>query len=65
MDQVAYIKPGTKASIGVLTDKGGVDPALTDFLKLVIGEYADVPVAETTCGCEFEPTWGHSFTLLQ
>lgn len=36
---MAYIKPGTTASIGVLGDVGQVDADLTSFLKKVITEY--------------------------
>jgi hypothetical protein len=38
-DQVAFIKPGTTPSIGVLGDEGQVDQDLTSFVRKVITEY--------------------------
>jgi leucyl aminopeptidase len=39
---------GQPESVGVITDF--VDPALTEFIKLVITEYCDIPFVLTQCG---------------
>ncbi|POY74754.1 hypothetical protein BMF94_2230 [Rhodotorula taiwanensis] len=48
MDVTAYLKPGTEPVIGLITD--GVSSALTDYIELLIDEYATLPVARTQCG---------------
>ncbi|GAA5915725.1 hypothetical protein JCM6882_004128, partial [Rhodosporidiobolus microsporus] len=57
VDVVAYIKPGTEPVVGLITD--GVNENLTAFMKLVIGEYAQIPVATTQCGyaCSDHGSW--------
>ncbi|KAJ4291817.1 Leucine aminopeptidase 1 [Kalmusia sp. IMI 367209] len=42
------IDAGEPESVGVITDY--VDPGLTEFLKLVITDYCDVPYVLTKCG---------------
>ncbi|KAK1081302.1 Leucine aminopeptidase 1 [Friedmanniomyces endolithicus] len=44
----ATIAAGEPESVGVITDF--VSPALTDFIKLVVTEYCDIPYVETKCG---------------
>ena len=48
MDVTAYIRPGTEPVIGLITD--GVSPTLTDYIELLIDEYATLPAARTQCG---------------
>lgn len=48
MDVTAYIRPGTEPVIGLITD--GVSPTLTDYMELLIDEYATIPAARTQCG---------------
>ncbi|GAA5824764.1 hypothetical protein JCM11251_005331 [Rhodosporidiobolus azoricus] len=57
MDVVAYVKPGTKPVVGLITD--GVNDNLTDFMELLINEYAQIPVARTRCGyaCSDHGSW--------
>ena len=58
-DQVAYVKPGTDASIGVLGDEGQVNQELTSFVRKVITEYGQPRTSsvllfyrsELTCRC--------------
>lgn len=40
-DVVAYVKPGTTPVIGLITD--GVSDDLTEYMKLLIDEYAQIP----------------------
>ncbi|KAF2259425.1 Zn-dependent exopeptidase [Lojkania enalia] len=47
-DMTGYVKSGTKESVGVITDY--VDTGLTEFIKIVIDEYCDIPYVETKCG---------------
>jgi len=51
-DMTGYVQgtldAGKKESVGVITDF--VDPALTDFIKKIVTEYADIPYTETKCG---------------
>lgn len=47
-DVVAYVKPGTKPVIGMITD--GTNSDLVGFMKLVVDEFATIPYAETQCG---------------
>ncbi|GAA5970427.1 hypothetical protein JCM8115_004554 [Rhodotorula mucilaginosa] len=48
MDVTAYLRPGTEPVIGLITD--GVSPTLTDYIELLINEYATLPAARTQCG---------------
>ncbi|GAA6013357.1 hypothetical protein JCM10207_000866 [Rhodosporidiobolus poonsookiae] len=59
MDVVAYVKPNTKPVIGLITDPDGVDPSLTDFMELLVDEYAEIPAARTRCGysCSDHSSW--------
>lgn len=47
-DMTAFIKAGTNATIGVITDV--VSPELTAFNRLLIDEYLDVPWVDTQLG---------------
>ncbi|CAN6672784.1 hypothetical protein TRVA0_047S00364 [Trichomonascus vanleenenianus] len=51
-DMTGYIKgtldAGAPESLGVITDN--VDGNLTEFIKLVIDNYCDIPYVETMCG---------------
>lgn len=57
MDMTSWVKTGTKPVMGVITDF--VDPALTDFIRLVIGEYAEIDAVDTKCGyaCSDHASW--------
>ncbi|GAA5950583.1 hypothetical protein JCM3765_000539 [Sporobolomyces pararoseus] len=48
MDVVAYIKPGTEPVIGMIMD--GTNAALSEFMKLLVDEFATIPYSETRCG---------------
>ncbi|KAF2036596.1 Zn-dependent exopeptidase [Setomelanomma holmii] len=47
-DMTGYVKPGSKESVGVITDY--VDTGLTTFIKKVITAYCTIPYVETKCG---------------
>lgn len=47
-DMTAFVKAGTEPTIGVITDF--VSPDLTDFNKLLIKKYLDVPAVDTKLG---------------
>ncbi|KAF1939439.1 Zn-dependent exopeptidase [Clathrospora elynae] len=47
-DMTGFVKPGTKESVGVITDF--VDAGLTAFIKKVITAYCAIPYVETKCG---------------
>ncbi|KAK5686269.1 Leucine aminopeptidase 1 [Elasticomyces elasticus] len=44
----ATIEAGEPESVGVITDF--VSPALTDFIKLIVDTYCEIPYVETKCG---------------
>ncbi|GAA5854371.1 hypothetical protein JCM8547_001797 [Rhodosporidiobolus lusitaniae] len=48
IDMSAYVKPGTEEAIGVIEDF--VDPELTQYIKRVVENYADIPWVATKCG---------------
>ncbi|ESU07173.1 hypothetical protein FGSG_01818 [Fusarium graminearum PH-1] len=47
-DMTGYVKPGTKAVAGVITDN--VDAGLSAFLKKVIAAYSSLPAVDSKCG---------------
>lgn len=57
MDMTAYVKPGTKPTIGIIQDF--VDPDFTAYLTKVVAEYADIESVETKCGyaCSDHASW--------
>lgn len=48
MDMTAWVKQGTKESVGVITDY--VDPALSQFITKAVEAYLDIPPVPTKCG---------------
>ncbi|WWC64621.1 uncharacterized protein I303_107232 [Kwoniella dejecticola CBS 10117] len=48
MDMTAWVKAGTKESVGVIQDY--VDPELTKFVGKLVDEYLAIPAVETKCG---------------
>ncbi|WRT70247.1 uncharacterized protein IL334_007242 [Kwoniella shivajii] len=48
MDMTAWVKQGTKESVGVIQDY--VDPELTRFVGGLVDEYLAIPAVETKCG---------------
>lgn len=48
MDMTAWVKQGTKESVGVIQDF--VDPALTDFVYKLVETYLAIPPVKTQCG---------------
>ncbi|KAM0752750.1 Zn-dependent exopeptidase [Meredithblackwellia eburnea MCA 4105] len=57
MDMTAFVKAGTAPKIGIITDF--VDPDFTDMMRLVVGEYAEIPYVDTKCGyaCSDHSSW--------
>jgi len=53
----AWVKSGTPEQIGIITDF--VDPDLTDFLRKIVDEYAEIPSVDTKCGyaCSDHASW--------
>ena len=47
-DMTSWVKAGTKPVFGVIRDF--VDPALSEFIIKVIGEYAEIDAVDTKCG---------------
>lgn len=47
-DMTAFVKDGTTPNVGLVTDF--VDPALTDYLRLIIDEYLEIGWVNTKCG---------------
>ncbi|EGG06276.1 aminopeptidase [Melampsora larici-populina 98AG31] len=47
-DMTAFVKQGTVPNVGLVTDF--VDPALTDYLRLIIDEYLEIGWVNTKCG---------------
>ncbi|KAH9443684.1 hypothetical protein MJO28_014057 [Puccinia striiformis f. sp. tritici] len=56
-DMTAFVKKGTTPSIGLVTDF--VDPSLTQYLRLLIGEYLSIGSVNTKCGyaCSDHASW--------
>ncbi|ORY47192.1 hypothetical protein BCR35DRAFT_310950 [Leucosporidium creatinivorum] len=56
-DVVAFVKKGTEPRIGVISDN--VDQDLTEFMRRVIGEFAEIPYVDTKCGyaCSDHSSW--------
>lgn len=48
MDMTAWVKPGTKPTIGVIRDF--VSPELSEFLVLLVDEYSTIGHTDTECG---------------
>ncbi|WWC94847.1 hypothetical protein V866_001697 [Kwoniella sp. B9012] len=48
MDMTAWVKQGTKESVGIIQDY--VDPELTKFVGKLVEEYLAIPAVETKCG---------------
>ncbi|KAL7418452.1 hypothetical protein Q5752_006910 [Cryptotrichosporon argae] len=48
MDMTAWVKQGTKESVGIIQDY--VDGGLTEFLEELVGKYLDIPAVKTKCG---------------
>ena len=46
--QTAWVKPGTKPTIGIIRDF--VSPAFTNFLALLVDEYSTIGYTNTECG---------------
>ncbi|CCE89713.1 putative aminopeptidase TDEL_0A03810 [Torulaspora delbrueckii] len=47
-DMTGYVRNKRDEHIGLVTDF--TDPALVDFMKVIINSYASIPYRETTCG---------------
>ncbi|CDO94475.1 unnamed protein product [Kluyveromyces dobzhanskii CBS 2104] len=47
-DMTGYVKDPEDEHVGVITDY--TTPGLTDFVKLIIQKYLDIPYVETQCG---------------
>ncbi|WAQ91565.1 hypothetical protein PtA15_14A449 [Puccinia triticina] len=56
-DMTAFVKKGTKPTVGLVTDF--VDPALTQYLRLLIDEYLAIGWTNTKCGyaCSDHASW--------
>jgi len=56
LDMVGYVKDG-KGVFGVMTDY--VNPALTEFLRKLVRQYANIPIVDTRCGyaCSDHASW--------
>ncbi|KAI5120508.1 hypothetical protein M0805_000093 [Coniferiporia weirii] len=56
-DMTAWVKRGTKESVGVITDF--TNKALTEFNKQLVTKYLDIPYVETKCGyaCSDHASW--------
>ncbi|KAH8113382.1 Zn-dependent exopeptidase [Phellopilus nigrolimitatus] len=56
-DMTAWIKKGTKESVGIIMDY--THSALTEFNKALVEEYLDIPYVETKCGyaCSDHASW--------
>ncbi|RXK40515.1 bacterial leucyl aminopeptidase [Tremella mesenterica] len=48
MDMTAWVKVGTKESVGIIQDY--VDPGLTEFVEELVDLYLDIPAVKTKCG---------------
>lgn len=46
--QTAWVKPGTKPTIGIIRDF--VSPEFSDFLALLVDEYSTIGFTDTQCG---------------
>jgi len=57
-DMTAWVKKGTKEEVGVIGDF--VDNGLTEFNKLLVETYLDIPYVNTKCGyaCSDHASWG-------
>ncbi|KAM0791524.1 hypothetical protein ACM66B_005974 [Microbotryomycetes sp. NB124-2] len=56
-DMTGYVKQGTKPTIGIIRDF--VNPDLTDFVALVVDEFAQIERVDTKCGyaCSDHASW--------
>ncbi|KAK4046552.1 hypothetical protein OIV83_006004 [Microbotryomycetes sp. JL201] len=56
-DMTGYVKQGTRPTIGIIRDF--VDEGLTDFVSLVVDEFAEIPRKDTKCGyaCSDHASW--------
>ncbi|KAL5530613.1 hypothetical protein ACEPAF_6871 [Sanghuangporus sanghuang] len=59
-DMTAWVKRGTKESIGIITDY--TDNALTTFNKDLVDKYLAIPYVETKCGyaCSDHASWSRA-----
>jgi len=57
-DMTAWVKRGTNEEVGIITDY--TDNELTEFNKLLVDTYLNVPYVETKCGyaCSDHASWG-------
>jgi len=57
LDMTFYVKPGTVASFGIITD--WVSPDLTDFLRKLVTAYSTLKAVESKCGygCSDHASW--------
>jgi len=57
MDMTAWVKQGSKESIGIITDF--VDPGLTKYMLKLVDEYTEIKAVETKCGyaCSDHASW--------
>ncbi|GJE84666.1 leucine aminopeptidase 1 [Phanerochaete sordida] len=56
-DMTAWVKAGTREEVGVITDY--TDDSLTEFNKLLVDQYLDIPWVDTQCGyaCSDHASW--------
>lgn len=57
MDMTAWVKTGTKPTVGIITDF--TDEGFTEMIRKVVGEYADIGFTDTKCGyaCSDHASW--------
>lgn len=57
MDMTAWVKAGTEPVVGIITDF--VSPEFTEFIRSIVGEYAQIPFVDTKCGygCSDHASW--------
>ncbi|EJD01034.1 Zn-dependent exopeptidase [Fomitiporia mediterranea MF3/22] len=59
-DMTAWVKRGTKESVGIITDY--TDNGLTEFNKALVEKYLTIPHVDTKCGyaCSDHASWGRA-----
>ncbi|KAI5481879.1 peptidase family M28 protein [Pseudohyphozyma bogoriensis] len=57
IDMTAWVKSGTKPTVGIITDF--VDPDFTSFLRTAVSEYTTIGFTDTLCGyaCSDHASW--------